>query len=134
MMSLDSCLMSSNVNFRDTKEQLTKGGGERAPGSMFPSFLFPLSLGPIPSSFMVLMDVRYNLIDIMHAGLVIEEITEEVENVPLGNSKSSSLEQTVDQPKKSRDSSKSSSIANNGNLKSNSDSLDTLKKDPEAIR
>lgn len=84
---------------RVTKEHLSKGGGESAPGR-----------------------------------LVIEEITEEVENVPSGNSRSSSLEQTVDRPKKSRDSSKSSSIANNGNLKANSDSIDTLKKDPEAIR
>lgn len=70
----------------------------------------------------------------MHVGLVIEEITEEVENVPSGNNKSSSLEQKVAQPKKSGDSSKSCSIANNGNPKLNTDSLDTLKKDPEAIR
>ncbi|KAL5071629.1 hypothetical protein RYX36_022516 [Vicia faba] len=66
--------------------------------------------------------------------LVIEEITEEVENVPSGNNINSSTEQTIDQPKKSGDSSKSYNIANNGNLKSNSDSIDTLKKDPEAIR
>lgn len=70
----------------------------------------------------------------MHAGLVIEEITEEVENVPSGNNKSSSFEQTVDQQKESGGSSKSSKIVNNGNPKLNSDSLDTLKKDPEAIR
>ncbi|KAL5098150.1 hypothetical protein RYX36_002477, partial [Vicia faba] len=67
-------------------------------------------------------------------GLVIEEITEEVENVPSGNNRNSSTEQTIDQPKNSGDSSKSYNIANNGNLKSNSDSIDTLKKDPEAIR
>ncbi|CAI8612740.1 unnamed protein product [Vicia faba] len=66
--------------------------------------------------------------------LVIEEITEEVENVPSGNNRNSSTEQTIDQPKKSGDSSKSYNIANNGNLKSNSDNIDTLKKDPEAIR
>ncbi|KAL5082022.1 hypothetical protein RYX36_010443, partial [Vicia faba] len=66
--------------------------------------------------------------------LVIEEITEEVENVPSGNNRNSSTEQTIDQPKKSGDSSKSYNIANNGNLKSNSDIIDTLKKDPEAIR
>ncbi|KAI5390175.1 outer envelope protein 61 [Lathyrus oleraceus] len=65
--------------------------------------------------------------------LVIEEITEEIENVPSGNNRSSSSEQIFDQPKKSGDS-KSYNIANNGNLKSNSDSIDTLKKDPEAIR
>ncbi|KAL5076537.1 hypothetical protein RYX36_015521 [Vicia faba] len=67
-------------------------------------------------------------------GLVIEEITEEVENVPSGNNRNSSTEQTIDQPKKYGDSSKSYNIANNGNLKSNSDSIDTLKKEPEAIR
>ncbi|KAJ1393803.1 Tetratricopeptide-like helical domain superfamily [Sesbania bispinosa] len=66
--------------------------------------------------------------------LVIEEITEEDENVPSGNNRSSSLEQTVVQPKKSGNSSKSYSIANNGNPKTNADSLDTLKKDPEALR
>ncbi|KAL5055271.1 hypothetical protein RYX36_035953, partial [Vicia faba] len=66
--------------------------------------------------------------------LVIEEITEEVENVPSGNNRNSSTEQTIDQPKKSGESSKSYNIANNGNLKSNSDSIDTLKKDREAIR
>jgi hypothetical protein len=70
----------------------------------------------------------------MHAELVIEEITEEVENVLSGNNKSSSFEQTVDQAQKSGGSSKSSSIANNGNPKSKPDSLDTLRKDPEAIR
>ncbi|XP_057455865.1 outer envelope protein 61 [Lotus japonicus] len=66
--------------------------------------------------------------------LVIEEITEEVEDVPSGNNKSSSLEQTVVQPKKSGGSSKSGSIANSGNPKTNTDSIDALKKDPEAIR
>ncbi|CAJ2654807.1 unnamed protein product [Trifolium pratense] len=84
---------------RDTKEQLTKEGGDFAPRK-----------------------------------LVIEEITEEVENVPSGNNRSSSFEQTVDQPQKSSGSSKSSSIANNENPKSKPDSLDTLRKDPEAIR
>jgi hypothetical protein len=82
---------------------------------------------------MVLMDVKFNLVCIMHAELVIEEITE-VENVPSGNNRSSSFEHTVDQPQKSGGSSKSSSIANNGNPKSKPDSLDTLRKDPEAIR
>ncbi|XP_045829382.1 outer envelope protein 61 [Trifolium pratense] len=84
---------------RDTKEQLTKEGGDFAPRK-----------------------------------LVIEEITEEVENVPSGNNRSSSFEQTVDQPQKSSGSSKSSSLANNENPKSKPDSLDTLRKDPEAIR
>ncbi|KAK7263495.1 hypothetical protein RJT34_31086 [Clitoria ternatea] len=66
--------------------------------------------------------------------LVIEEITEELENVPSGNVKSSSLEQTVVQPKKSGDSSKSYSTVNGGNPKTNTDSLHTLQKDPEAVR
>ncbi|CAJ1979074.1 unnamed protein product [Sphenostylis stenocarpa] len=64
-------------------------------------------------------------------GLVIEEITEEVEHVPSG---SSSSKQTIVQPKKSGDSSKSSSTANNGNPKSNVDSFEALRKDPEAVR
>ncbi|KAK7312697.1 hypothetical protein VNO77_36767 [Canavalia gladiata] len=66
--------------------------------------------------------------------LVIEEITEEVENMPSGNNKNSSLEQTVVQPKKSGDSSKSSSTTNNGYPKTDADSLNALKKDPEAVR
>ncbi|KAF7805775.1 outer envelope protein 61 [Senna tora] len=67
-------------------------------------------------------------------GLVIEEITEEVENVPSGNLGSSSAEQTVSQPKKSNDSSKSCSTVNNGNSKTTMENLDTFKNDPEAIR
>ncbi|KAK7342079.1 hypothetical protein VNO80_25022 [Phaseolus coccineus] len=63
------------------------------------------------------------------SGLLIEEITEEGEDVP----PPSSLEQTVVQ-KKSCDTAKSSSTANNGNPKSNADSLDALRKDPEAVR
>ncbi|KAL9296941.1 hypothetical protein ACSQ67_022837 [Phaseolus vulgaris] len=63
------------------------------------------------------------------SGLVIEEIIEEGQDVP----PLSSLEQTVVQ-KKSSDTSKSSSTANNGNPKSNADSLDALRKDPEAVR
>jgi len=65
----------------------------------------------------------------MSVGLVIEEIIEEGQDVP----PLSSLEQTVVQ-KKSSDTSKSSSTANNGNPKSNADSLDALRKDPEAVR
>ncbi|KAL2328379.1 hypothetical protein Fmac_021806 [Flemingia macrophylla] len=67
-------------------------------------------------------------------GLVIEEITEEVENVPSGNNSSSSMEQTVVQRKKSGDSSRSFSTSNNGIPRSNTNSLDALKKDPEAVR
>ncbi|CAL0328947.1 unnamed protein product [Lupinus luteus] len=66
--------------------------------------------------------------------LVIEEITEEVENVPSESNKSSSLKPTVVQPKKSGDSSKSNITVNNGNPKAYAESLDTLKNDPEAIR
>lgn len=65
----------------------------------------------------------------MHLGIVTEEITE-VEDVPSG----SSLKQSVVQLKKSGDSSKSYRTANNGNPKTNADSLDALKKDPEAVR
>ncbi|XP_027346157.1 outer envelope protein 61 isoform X2 [Abrus precatorius] len=65
--------------------------------------------------------------------LVIEEITDEVEAVPSGNNRSP-LEQSVVQPKKYGDSSESSSTTNNGNKKTNADSLDSLKKDPEAVR
>lgn len=78
--------------------------------------------------------MQVNLIVFMLLGLVIEEITEEVENVSSGNFGSSSVEQTVTQPKKSNDSSKSCSTVNNGNLKTNVESLDKLKNDPEAIR
>ncbi|KAE9593088.1 hypothetical protein Lal_00029266 [Lupinus albus] len=84
---------------RDTKEMLTKGGGEHAP-----------------------------------RGLVIEEITEEVESKPSESNKSSSLKPTVVQRKQSGDSSKISSTVNNGNPKAYAESLDTLKNDPEAIR
>ena len=65
----------------------------------------------------------------MHVGIVTEEITE-VEDVPSG----SSLKQSVVQLKKSGDSSKSYSTANNGIPKTKTDSLDALKKDPEAVR
>eukprot|EP00256_Glycine_max_P042087 XP_006592367.1 outer envelope protein 61 isoform X2 [Glycine max] len=64
-----------------------------------------------------------------HAPRITEEITE-VEDVPSG----SSLKQSVVQLKKSGDSSKSYSTANNGIPKTKTDSLDALKKDPEAVR
>ncbi|KAI9107712.1 hypothetical protein K1719_021375 [Acacia pycnantha] len=67
-------------------------------------------------------------------GLVIEEITEEDQNVPPQNSGSSSVEQTVAKPKTSNTSSKSSSTVINDNLKSNMEGLNALKNDPEAIR
>jgi len=65
----------------------------------------------------------------MPVGLVIEEITEEGEDVP----PQSSLEQTVVQ-KKSSDTSNSSITANIGNSKSNADNLDALRRDPQAVR
>ncbi|XP_057750198.1 outer envelope protein 61 [Arachis stenosperma] len=83
---------------RDTKEMLTKEGGDYAPG-----------------------------------GLVIEEITEEIENVPSGNNKSSSSEQKVVQPRKSSESSNSSNTVN-GNPITNAESIDKLKNDPVAMR
>lgn len=82
------------------------------------------------SSVTALYDVRFNLIDNMLVGLVIEEITEEVENAPSGNS----VEHTVGQPKKPDDSSKSCSAITKGNLKTNTEDLNKLKNDPEAIR
>ncbi|KAJ7948120.1 Outer envelope protein 61 [Quillaja saponaria] len=66
--------------------------------------------------------------------LVIEEITEEAENVPSGNQKTSSVEPPVAQPKETGDPSKSHRTVNNGNRTVNSESLQTLKNDPEAIR
>ncbi|MED6152854.1 hypothetical protein PIB30_096039 [Stylosanthes scabra] len=83
---------------RDTKEMLTKEGGDHAPG-----------------------------------GLVIEEITEEIENVPSGNNKSSSSGQKVVQPSKFGESSNSSSTVN-GYSKTNAESIDKLKNDPVAMR
>ncbi|KAJ7981263.1 outer envelope protein 61 [Quillaja saponaria] len=66
--------------------------------------------------------------------LVIEEITEEVENVTSRNHKRSSMEPTVAQPEETGDSSKSCNTINNGNLTTNSEILQALKNDPESIR
>ncbi|KAK7404887.1 hypothetical protein VNO78_05925 [Psophocarpus tetragonolobus] len=65
--------------------------------------------------------------------LVIEEITEEDENLPSGNN-SSSLERNVVQPKQSGGSSKNCTTANNEYPETNTDSLETLRKNPEAVR
>ena len=70
----------------------------------------------------------------MDVGLVIEEITEEAENVPSGNNKSSSSEQTEVQPRKSGGSSNIFSTANNRYPETNAESLDKLKNDPVAMR
>lgn len=67
-------------------------------------------------------------------GLVIEEITEEVETVNSENHKSSSMEHSVVQPHQNGDSTKSQSTVNRGGIMSNSESLHALKDDPDTIR
>lgn len=67
-------------------------------------------------------------------GLVIEEITEEVETVSSENHKSSSMEHSVVQPHQNGDSTKSQSAVNRGGVMSNSESLHALKDDPDTIR
>ncbi|KAJ4829161.1 hypothetical protein Tsubulata_032720 [Turnera subulata] len=66
-------------------------------------------------------------------GLVIEEITEEVET-EASESLSSSKHSTVTQPKESNGVSSSGSHANTAGLGSNAESLQALKNDPDAIR
>ena len=80
------------------------------------------------------MGAGFNVTDVMLVGLIIEEITEEVENVPLGDQRSTSMEHRVSQPESSNVSSKNHSTVNNGNLKSSMESLHSLKNDPEAMR
>ncbi|KAL4611289.1 hypothetical protein ACB092_08G113200 [Castanea dentata] len=67
-------------------------------------------------------------------GLVIEDITEEVETVSSENHKSSSMEHSVAQPHQNVDSTKSQSAVNRGGIMSNSESLHALKDDPDTIR
>ena len=71
----------------------------------------------------------------MLVGLIIEEITEEVKNLPSTNQKRSSRDPSVPvvQPKISDDSSRSCGAVNESQ-KTNTESLFTLKNDPEAIR
>ncbi|CAB4283106.1 unnamed protein product [Prunus armeniaca] len=67
-------------------------------------------------------------------GLVIEEITEEVETVPSANHKSSSTNHSPAQPKESNDISKTRIAAKPEVLPTNSEHLEALKNNPEAIR
>lgn len=67
-------------------------------------------------------------------GLVIEEITEEVETVPSANHKSSSTNHSPAQPKESNDISKTRIAAKPEVLPTNSEHLEAFKNNPEAIR
>jgi hypothetical protein len=67
-------------------------------------------------------------------GLVIEEITEEVETVSSGNRKSSSMKHAVAHPQENGDCTKSQSAGNRGGIMTNSESLQALKDDPDTIR
>ncbi|XP_059429701.1 outer envelope protein 61 [Corylus avellana] len=67
-------------------------------------------------------------------GLVIEEITEEVETLGSGNQNSSYMEYSGVQPRENGKSSKSQTAVNNGGITTNLESLQALKDDPEAIR
>jgi hypothetical protein len=67
-------------------------------------------------------------------GLVIEEITEEVETVCSGNHNSSYMEYLGVQPRENGNSSKSQTVVNNGGISTNVESMQALKNDPEAIR
>lgn len=67
-------------------------------------------------------------------GLVIEEITEEISTEDSENLKSSSKKSVATQPQDHTGDSSSESHTNAGGLRSNSESLQALKDDPEAIR
>lgn len=67
-------------------------------------------------------------------GLVIEEITEEVETMSSGNHNSSYMGYSGVQPRENGNSSKSQTAVNNGGIRTNLESLQALKNDPEAIR
>ncbi|KAG6778109.1 hypothetical protein POTOM_017959 [Populus tomentosa] len=67
-------------------------------------------------------------------GVIIEEITDEAETVSSENLKSTSTEYQVKQPRESADISKSGKGGRNGSSATNSEPLEALKDDPEAIR
>lgn len=67
-------------------------------------------------------------------GLVIEEITEEVETVSSDKHGSSSTEYSVTQPRETSGFSKSQNETKGGSLTTNTERLQTLKDDPETIR
>ncbi|KAM1149501.1 hypothetical protein ACFX15_029712 [Malus domestica] len=67
-------------------------------------------------------------------GLVIEELTEEVETVSSANHKRSSTEYSAAQPKETSNASRTQSASNTEFLSTNADRLQDFKSDPEAIR
>lgn len=71
-------------------------------------------------------------IDCLIGGLVIEEITEEVETVSSANHKRSSTEYSAAQ--ETSNASRTQSASNTEFLSTNSDLLQAFKSDPEAIR
>lgn len=71
----------------------------------------------------------------MQIGFVIEEINEEEEEtVSSGDFKSSSSQSSVTQSQETNNSIKTERVASNGGLSSNSDHLQALKNNPEAMR
>ena len=73
-------------------------------------------------------------IDCLIGGLVIEEITEEVETLSSANHKRSSTEYSAAQPQETSDASRTQSTSNTELLSTNSDRLRAFKSDPDAIR
>ncbi|KAI5592612.1 hypothetical protein BDE02_04G164200 [Populus trichocarpa] len=67
-------------------------------------------------------------------GVIVEEITDEAETVSSENLKSTSTEYQVKQPRESADISKSGKGGRNGSSATNSEPLESLKDDPEAMR
>ncbi|XVF05050.1 hypothetical protein REPUB_Repub05bG0137600 [Reevesia pubescens] len=67
-------------------------------------------------------------------GVVIEEITEEAASTSSANLQSSATEYSLKQPRESTEFSKSETGKNVGDVKTNSECLQTLKDDPEALR
>lgn len=67
-------------------------------------------------------------------GLVIEEITEEVETISSANLKNSSTEYSVAQPQETRDIPKTQTAADTEVLSNNSERLQALKNDPATLR
>jgi hypothetical protein len=65
---------------------------------------------------------------------LFEEITDEAETVSSENLKSTSTEYQVKQPRESADISKSGKGGRDGSSATNSEPLEALKDDPEAMR
>ncbi|XP_039034271.1 outer envelope protein 61-like, partial [Hibiscus syriacus] len=67
-------------------------------------------------------------------GVVIEEIIEEAASISSSNLQSPSTEPSLKQPRESTGFSKSESVKNVGDLRTNSECLQALKEDPESVR